>query len=95
MLSSTTLFTKAELSHLRLLSSPFQYHHKLKEALTAFTSSRTISLIQAQPTRAIVSRSRSASRANQTDLFGLFLSFFHLNLKVFFTFELFIYLICW
>ena len=32
MVSSTAVFTKAKHSHLRLLSSSFQYHHKLKEA---------------------------------------------------------------
>ena len=35
MLSSTILFSKAELFHLILLSSPVQYYHKLKESLTA------------------------------------------------------------
>ena len=48
---------------------------------------------RAQPTRAAVPQSRSASRANQTDLPDLLLKFFHRNSKVFFTFELFIYLI--
>ena len=31
MVSSTAVFTKAKHSHLRLISSSFQYHHKLKE----------------------------------------------------------------
>ena len=34
-----SLFSKAELSHLKLLSSPFQYHHKLKEVFIALTDS--------------------------------------------------------
>ena len=86
-------FTKAERSHLQITLISILVPPQAKRSSPCPHLLMHYFTFQAQPTRAVVPRSCSASRANQTDLPDLLLNFFHRNSKVFFTFELFIYLI--
>ena len=87
------LFTKVEHSHLQITLISIQVPPQAKRSSPCPHLLMHYFTFRAQPTRAAVPQSRSASRANQTDLPDLLLKFFHRNSKVFFTFELFIYLI--
>ena len=86
-------FTKAERSHLQITLISILVPPQAKRSSPCPHLLMHYFTFQAQPTHAVVPRSCSASRANQTDLPDLLLKFFHRNSKVFFTFELFIYLI--
>ena len=93
MVSSTAFFTKAERFHLQITLISILVPPQAKRSSPCPHLLMHYFTFRAQPTRAVVPQSRSASRANQTDLPDLLLNFFHRNSKVFFTFELFIYLI--